>query len=452
MTDCLPDELLMIDPVQNRWSTPTCGKGCLTFCAISILLVLLHLAIPGVALSADAEKVYSYGKRAVERGKWTTAARSMVESIEADPREKKRGLGSPYIPHFYLGLSLSELGDCELATRSLTRSRQYNVIQKTRYLSQLEQIESSCRARSETLSRVRLDLQSGLRLADKLEAKTDDPRLASFWNRGSPVPIEQFREARRGLERSETILESEGGVEISKQPRVVARLLTDDQISESNRTASHAVDLLRALDEAAREYEQEAVATRPELLDDVLEKRLQAVRAWNATPTRVRQSSDHDLSAEFQRLTTAHLGNREVTIEELETVRNELSEFLEELDVLAQKRPSPMPAPSRQAPAVLRQAAEAYFGGDYEQVLTVLDGAAFSESQEQAQLHLFRAAALYSLYLVGEQPDPSLLSGAQWNVRSCLEANATFEPLTEAFSPRFIDFFRQQSSMEARRQ
>ena len=434
----------MLDHCENIGGRRTADRVRHRVHSIPILLAILHVALPRVGLSADTDGAYSQGKKAAVENQWVLAARLMVQAIDVNPDEMKRSLYGPYIPNFFLGLSLYELGDCDLALQHLKRSRQFRVVLETKHLPKLEEMEKSCSARSRMLRRVRREIKSGFQLAERVETWTVDPLLTSFWSQGLPPPIVQLREAKLSLEQAEQLLETGTGLQVSKDRILQIRPLADDQISHSSQMALQVKDLLQHLDRTAQQHAKKAATVRLALLDDVLKLRLQVVRAWNSTSSRVRDSSESDLPSEFQRVTKLHLGEREVTLDELQAVKAQLANFLEDLGELAQRRP-------RRAPQWLHQAAEAYFAGQYDQVLTMLEDDTFSERQELAHFHLFRAAALYALYLIGDQPDPNLLSGAQWNVKSCLDANASLEPLAEAFSPRFVQFFREQSSLESQR-
>jgi hypothetical protein len=54
---------------------------------------------------------------------------------------------------------------------------------------------------------------------------------------------------------------------------------------------------------------------------------------------------------------------------------------------------------------------------------------------------LFRAAALYALYVRSDERDQSLRTRALTEIEQCKQLNPAFAPDAKAFGPRFIGFF-----------
>ncbi len=378
--------------------------------------------------------------KAVDRGEWIDAARLLSRSLELDPVERQGTLlGDAYLPDYYLGLSLYELGDCASAMQALERSRRRGVVLETKQASTLARMMTACDSRGRRLAAARQQIAAGQRWVDRLEARTLDPGLSNFWNQGFPPPRLQLREAAGALDRATALLEGSPGPQVAKNAGLQIRTLTEDRIADAQQIASQVTTLLQELNEDAEGLAVVPTADRQALMDEVLELRMKAVWAWGATSDGAKGTRvGRDLADRYQIVTRLHLGDSEVTESELREVKFQLADFLEDLGDL------PAPRPYR-APTLLRQAVEAYFAGQYDTVLALLDDVTFSDRRAQAHQYLFRAAALYSLYVLGEQPDPDLLSAAQANVRSCLDVNANFQPLPEAFSPKFIDFFREQT-------
>lgn len=430
----------MLDHRRETGGGRTTDRRLRLLLAVPILLTVLDAALPQAGLAADADRAYAQGKRAAEEGQWLLAARLMVQAIDAEPVDKKRPFVGPYIPHFFLGRSLYELGDCDLAVEHLRRSRHFGVVVDTAQHPQLEEIEKSCKARSSALRRIRSDIETGYKLAGRVGESASDPQWAEFWNAGSPPPIATLRQAEQSLATADRLLESRSDLEVSEGRTLEIRPLTPDQLSTAGQMALQALARLRELEQSAEQHVRQAATRHQSLLNEVLGLRLEVVRAWDASSERARgHPRARDLESEYRRVTTLHLGDPAVTLDELQDVKSQLAEFLADLDQLP-------PIRTQQAPASLRLAAQAYFAGRYDQVLSVLDDVTFSERPAQAHFHLFRAAAQYALYLIGDPPDPDLLRAAQSSVHSCLEASASLEPLTEAFSPRFVQFFREMAS------
>lgn len=435
---------IMLDRFQTIGCQRTLGRVTPRTHSLCLVLVVLCLVLSPGGLSADTDRAYSRGKKAAGEEQWRLAAQLMVQAIDADPVETKRPLLGPYIPHYFLGLSLYELGDCEVAMQHLQMSRRYRVVRDIKQLRKLDEIENSCESRSEMLQQVRREIESAHQLAARLETSTVDPLLTEFWTRGLPPPIVQFREARLSLGRAEQLLETETDLEISAFRALQLRISREEQISNSSLMTAQVVDLLQHLEKAAEQDAEESGSARQTLLDEVLELRLQVVRAWSSASIPVSGSfGERDLKARYDRVARLYLGDGGVTVDELRDAKVQLSDFLDDLEDLPPRRQQ-----RHRTPTPLHQAAEAYFAGRYDQVLALLENVTLAGRQAQAHLYLFRAAALYSLYLIGDQPDPDLLSAAQANVESCLQSDASLEPLEEAFSPRFVQFFRERSFLQ----
>jgi hypothetical protein len=92
-------------------------------------------------------------------------------------------------------------------------------------------------------------------------------------------------------------------------------------------------------------------------------------------------------------------------------------------------------------PPVLREAAAAFFDGRYEAVVAQLAGWSHGNARFAAQANLFLAAANYQLFQLGGGTSIELWNRAASNVVRCREEDATIEPDSTAFSPRFVAFF-----------
>jgi hypothetical protein len=94
--------------------------------------------------------------------------------------------------------------------------------------------------------------------------------------------------------------------------------------------------------------------------------------------------------------------------------------------------------------ASLEAGARAFFDGEYQAALTSLDRANTpTDVPLQVHVHLFRAAALYALYVRSNERDESLRMQALAEIERCKQLNPAFVPAATAFGPRFIDFFNQ---------
>jgi hypothetical protein len=82
-----------------------------------VLLACLFTA----TLHADYRDSYRKAIQARNRGRWAEAVRFLREAVAEQPRETGERINisgmdfTPYLPHYYLGLALARLGDCEAA-------------------------------------------------------------------------------------------------------------------------------------------------------------------------------------------------------------------------------------------------------------------------------------------------------------------------------------------------
>ena len=97
----------------------------------------------------------------------------------------------------------------------------------------------------------------------------------------------------------------------------------------------------------------------------------------------------------------------------------------------------------RTPPDELRRIADAYFSGDYETALRLADPGAFEDSRQVIQAYLFRSAARYNLYWLNGSSDEMLRERAREDIQEIKKLDSGFEPYVAAFSPKFVDFFRE---------
>ncbi len=92
--------------------------------------------------------------------------------------------------------------------------------------------------------------------------------------------------------------------------------------------------------------------------------------------------------------------------------------------------------------AALEDGARLFFAGDYQQVLTALDSNELTDAPLQLHVHLFRAAALYHLFVRSGEKDQALRARALAEIDACRRLSPDFVPDAKAFAPRFLLFFQ----------
>jgi hypothetical protein len=109
----------------------------------------------------------------------------------------------------------------------------------------------------------------------------------------------------------------------------------------------------------------------------------------------------------------------------------------------------PVSLRDRGVPPALEEGARLYFAGEHRQALSVLNGAltpATVPHDLALHVHLFRAAAAFTLYVRSGETDQAFLQQARTEAGRCKQINPAFVPDARAFAPRFITFFKAVSA------
>lgn len=98
------------------------------------ILLLLGLLLDPSLLGAEGGflEAYKQGLKALDNRQWELAAEKMREAVagrsEESLRLPKKGYLRKYLPHYYLGVALFELGDCAGALESWAESERQDVV------------------------------------------------------------------------------------------------------------------------------------------------------------------------------------------------------------------------------------------------------------------------------------------------------------------------------------
>jgi hypothetical protein len=74
--------------------------------------------------------------------------------------------------------------------------------------------------------------------------------------------------------------------------------------------------------------------------------------------------------------------------------------------------------------------------------LGALDTSELNQAPLQLHVHLFRAAALYHLFVRSGEKDETLRTQALSEIDTCKRISPGFVPDTRVFAPRFLAFFQ----------
>jgi hypothetical protein len=91
----------------------------------------------------------------------------------------------------------------------------------------------------------------------------------------------------------------------------------------------------------------------------------------------------------------------------------------------------------------LEEGVRLYLNGDYQQALTALEPlTGQKDGPLQVHAHVFRAAALYALFVRSGESNAQLRTDALAEIGRAKQLNASFQPSARAFSPRFLSLYR----------
>jgi len=361
----------------------------------AVMLAILAFAVRPVA--ADWQDDYRDGVTAADSRRWQEVATLMRQAIASNPQESgdpMRIYGmrfEPYLPHFFLGLALSELGDCQGAMAALDVSLADGVVQQTTRLADVRRIQETCRVSLPTPTPVPppeptatptpkgpdpVELATAVR---ELESALDEAEAA----RSAFDALRGRRGAATGLQRDTTI-------EASVQ-RADAELA-----SARGAVGSGQPDALRAGSRSARAA-RDAYLAAASRLESVLVEAVQPTPAPTPTPT--------------------------PTATPVPTL----------------PRPPAASTPGR--PDRLEAAAAAWLGGRPQEVVVALEDVDLGSPRATAVAMLLRSAARWSLWREDGERDARLRDAALADAGACRRTDPAVEPFADAFPPGFVAFF-----------
>jgi hypothetical protein len=133
----------------------------------------------------------------------------------------------------------------------------------------------------------------------------------------------------------------------------------------------------------------------------------------------------------------------------VETTARLTAEVVGRLDALITSF-GPVTLRDRGIVAPLEEGARFFFAGEYQQALDALGPAdALTDVLLQHHVHLFRAAALYALFVRSGETNLQLRADALAEIERCRQLNPAFAPNPDIFSPRFITLYQGASAPQA---
>jgi hypothetical protein len=379
----------------------------------------LIAALAGWPVLAQATKAYRDGVKAIEKKDWETAKDLMRSAIAERSEERKR-----YLPHYYLGVALFELGDCESALGEWQESQRQAALGKEE-LARMESGRATCRSRREeqALAAAELGARRALEQADQAAGALRAAMGSGndeLWREGDPSLSDRRRDVEARLDSERASLEKARGEEdaaaLARGEHSVAGIAKE-------------LDALRAEVERRRgEHGERLGSLRSELDDQVA-----AARAL------LRETAD---LAPYPAQMRRRRADLESVLRELEGSKGSADKrYLEGLSSRVSFSAQQLKEAAAPPPAALAGAADAFFAGDFAKVLASLATIADDPARVRAHSLLLRSAAGYYLWIERGESDSALLAAAAADAVSCQRADAGLAPPPTLFSPRYVQFF-----------
>ncbi|HEX4954904.1 MAG TPA: hypothetical protein VF017_16055 [Thermoanaerobaculia bacterium] len=399
-----------------------------------LLAAGLLALIAATPARADFLDRYKQGLEAIEKKAWGDAATALRAAIAERPEENdrlpKKLYFKRYLPHFYLGVALAELGDCDGALAAWRESERQGVVQRFEEHKRLKEGRNRC---GERLSAAAA-LEDALAVSREAVRKATEARneamaaLSALPAGGNEANSASFASSEQEANRS---------LESARERLATAREKSDlEAARESAEQADRATRLYHDLTAEVRRAGETAQAERAAAAGELGTLLANAQRALDSMP----------LAAPFP----PEVGRRRDEVAALITEGKRLgpsaspatvTDWKGRLDAgLGRLRKALVPPP-----AELQEAARLLFAADYEGAVARLALVAYTDRRTQAHALLLRSAARYLLYLEGGAKDAALLVGARADLAASRDADAGVKLARDLFSPRFVAFYDQET-------
>ena len=390
---------------------------------VGAAMALIALVVQPAA--ADSKEALKLGLEALESNRWADAERFFRAAIAERSEERVNRLRRiDYLPHYYLGIALSEQGQCRTALGSWSESQRQGEVQKSKLISDLnlriERCQSQLRQVANAADEVDELVASVSAAADSLATLGQTPELAPRWSAGDHSFASRQQAASESLEAAKQRLEH-GRAKDDLKLLDEARLLADQSLAQFEDTL---VMARRSLGEL-----NAATASALEQLEQAEESARRVLRS-------IRDLAPYSRTLGLQ-VATVERNLKEIEVSKSGAGANRLATLRDELTVsLAGLRRA-----ARRPPESLTQAVEAFFSGNYATVLELTEEVAYSrDSRSRSHRCLLRGASQHALWILGGEEDETLRDLACQEIRICVETDSDLVPAVKFFSPRFVQF------------
>ena len=404
----------------------------------TLTAITFAIALPA---SADYKQAFREGVRAFEKKQWSVVVANMNSAIAQQPRSAERinisgGWNEPYTPHYFLAAALANLGQCDDAATEFRNAGGIPGGEKYKAI-----VELKCG----------IKLQSGPTPAE-LEAarKQEEARKAAEAKKQEDAKAEAARvaEENRKAEAARVAEENrkaEAARVAEENRKAEAARLEAARVAEENRKAEEArkAEDARKADEAkkaedARLAEQAKAAEAARLAE-----------AKTALNSRIRDANGH--------LSTAAMGTpktRAALSAAMKTASAAAARNASLADIAAAKSSLDRMITTIVGEGVqgggeddrLIAAVKAYLRGNYNDTITGLTSANFSNAVLKGQAALFRAAAQYALFAMNGRKDENVAQQIAADLAQYRSAQPGAKPDPRVFSPAFRAFVDQTAA------
>jgi len=399
---------------------------------------LLTLALIGclvAPLAADYRDSFRRAVQARNRGRWVEVIKYLREAIAEQPQDTGERINIsgmdfvPYLPQFFLGTALFNVGDCAGALEAWQKSEAQGAVKRVNEYNMLQGMRKKCEARlaavGVTPPTTRPPAAPPASTATPTPAAPDkpagpDPAALNAATQAATAAINRAEDASKSVD------------QLSNDTLLVKIWRTDSALGPDDDRARATLGRARVELDAGRKESNLQRLQEAASLGGTAQQQFEGVRQ-NAQ-TRREQLQKQTVTLTPLRPTTPTLPPPANTPTPTAPVAPPV------------KPPAPPEPPAVAAkpfapPAALSAAARLLFSGRYQEAAASLGKLRYDDGPAAAQSAILRAAAQYSLYLVGGERDAAILDQARAAVLECRKLAPALQPDPQAFSPRFVEFY-----------
>lgn len=404
------------------------------------------------AVFGQYKRDYKSATDAIEDGDYTEAIQKLKGVIAENPKSQDRlkiygMLYLPYLPHYYLGQAYFGLDDCQSAITAWQEAINAGVIQEMgqeddnfrQKYAQMQSDMKTCRTQGIDINSLAAQAVSEIDKLDSainsyLRLRNQDVLAREWGARWEPLLNQATQTAenlRQRVVSATRDVDPDAMDAISAEAKELAGTL-----SSSERDALAQVETMRKADAERQLVELQTARSE---LDDIIRQANAAEKPADGSSEMNKLLSDLNRQvAVGQNLgSTAPVANIR---EQTQVINNVLRRYRASIQDWSAQQQS---IARRKPPAELKRIAEAYFAGEYETAVGLVKDEDFSEDRARIQALLFRAAANHKLYVRGGEKSREVLRQIQIDIRAIKRMNRNFSPYLAAFSPSFLNLFRQ---------